>query len=244
VCIHCGKHILTDFTVQITYKHIHNCHKTPPYNYLAVLITLSLSISGVKLLSLRPTLLGLLFLGGLGEREIEEEYRLRLAGGGERESEGDLRRGGGEREIGLARLGGGVGERESDRTRRGGERESDRGRRGGERERDSDLGRPARGGGGGGLSSYLILPPLPAGASSGCRRPGGGGGGGEELRRRRVGGGESSRLELRGGLASLRFNASCFLSLVFVLDYDVNGGLTYNILPSSSAFPSLHIPSS
>jgi hypothetical protein len=217
VCIHCGKHILTDFTVQITYKHIHNCHKTPPYNYLAVLITLSLSISGVKLLSLRPTLLGLLFLGGLGEREIEEEYRLRLAGGGERES---------------------------DRTRRGGERESDRGRRGGERERDSDLGRPARGGGGGGLSSYLILPPLPAGASSGCRRPGGGGGGGEELRRRRVGGGESSRLELRGGLASLRFNASCFLSLVFVLDYDVNGGLTYNILPSSSAFPSLHIPSS
>jgi hypothetical protein len=210
--------ILTDCTVaRITYKHIHNCHKIPPYNYLAVLTTLSLSTSGVKLLSLRPTLLGLLFLDGLGEREMEEEYRLRLAGGGERESEGDLRRGGGEREIGLARLGGGVGERESDRTRRGGERESDRARRGGERERDSDLGRPARGGGGG-LSSYLILPPLPTGASSGCRRPGGAGGGGEELRRRRVGGGESSRRELRGGLASLRFNASCFLSSVIVLD--------------------------
>jgi hypothetical protein len=203
--------ILTDLTVQITYKHIHNCHKTPPYNYLAVLTTLSLSISGVKLLSLRLTLLGLLFLGGLGEREMDEEYRLRLAGGGERESEGDLRRGGGEREIGLARLVGGVGERESDRARRGGERE-----------RDSDLGRPDRGGDGG-LSSYLILPPLPAGASSGCRRPGGGGGGGEELRRRRVGGGDSSRRELRGGLASLRFNASCFLSSVLALDNEVRG---------------------
>ena len=186
-------HIQTIFIIVIKY------HGTTAY--LAVLTTLSLSTSGVKLLSLRLTLLGLLFLGGLGERETEEEYRLRLAGGGERESEGDLRRGGGEREIGLARLGG---ERESDRARRGGERE---------RERDSDLGRPARGGGGGGLSSYLILPPLPAGASSGCRRPGGGGGGGDELRRRRVGGGESSRREARGGLASLRFNASCFLQI-------------------------------
>jgi len=184
-------HIQKIFIIVIKY------HRTTAY--LPVLTTLSLSTSGVKLLSLRLTLLGLLFLGGLGERETDEEYRLRLAGGGERESEGDLRRGGGEREIGLARLGG---ERESDRARRGGERE---------RERDSDLGRPARGGGGG-LSSYLILPLLPAGASSGCRRPGGGGGGGDELRRRRVGGGESSRREARGGLASLRFNASCFLS--------------------------------
>ena len=138
------------------YKHVHNCHNLLQIHYLLPL-TLLLSTSGVKLLSLllglRLELRGLLFRGGLGDRDGDEEYRLRLTGGGEREPEGDLRRGGGGE--GDLRLGGG--DLESTLLR-GGERESgDLGRRGGGGgERESDLARPL----GGGLSSYLILPPL------------------------------------------------------------------------------------
>jgi len=148
-------------------------------------------ISGVPLLSPLLALLALFALGGLTEGD--DEYLRRLAGGGERESEGDLaRRGGGDRDSILRRGGGdlestlrrGGGDLEST-LRRGGDLES--ALRGGERE-SGDRARLGGGGGGerestrplGGLSYLIRLPPEVAeGGSSGCRRAGGGGGGGE-----------------------------------------------------------------